>query len=164
MLALAAGIIVALFYNYLFSQFFYKKMLNKRIVFLIESFLKVLSNYDLPYMEQKQMTASFISEIDSIQGIFMDFKKEKGRAVKSHRLLWYLRDLAHYWMDHLMELEDHETERIDIKPLMTLLTLVRDHLESKAIPDYIFDECFKSSPKLYRAADKIKNWMRGEKT
>ncbi len=158
MLALAAGIIVALFYNYVFSQFFYKKMLNKRIIFLIESFLKVLANYDQPIIEQKKMTASFISEIDGIQGLFADFKKEKGKVVKSHRLLWYVRDLSHYWMDHLMDLEENEADRVDTSSLTALLTATRDYLESKAIPDIDLDESLKSSPKLYRAAEKIMKW------
>jgi len=163
MFALAAGIIVALFYNYVFSQFFYKTMLNKRIVFLIERFLKVLANNDQPIIEQKKMTASFIGEVDGMQGVFADFKKEKGKAVKSHRLLWYLRDLSHYWMDHLMDLEENEAERIDTGSLVTLLTATRDHLESKKAVEYTFDDSLKSSPKLYRAAEKINRWTRGEK-
>lgn len=162
MIALAAGIIVALFYNYVFSQFFYKKMLNKRIVFLIESFLKVLSHYDEPIIEQKKMTASFISEVDAMQGVFSDFKKEKGKAVKSHRLLWYVRDLSHYWMDHLMDLEANEVERIDTNVLVTLMTRVRDHLENKTETKITLDESLKSSPKLYRSAEKIIRWTRGD--
>ncbi|MCD4713929.1 MAG: hypothetical protein K8R73_11645 [Clostridiales bacterium] len=162
MFALAAGIIVALFYNYVFSQFFYKTMLNKRIVFLIESFLKVLDHYDSPIIEQKKMTASFITEVDSMQGVFADFKKEKGKAVKSHRLLWYVRDLSHYWMDHIMDLDENEAERIDTSSLVSLLTATRDHLEKKVIPEISLDESMKSSPKLFRAADKIMKWTRGE--
>lgn len=162
MFALAAGIIVALFYNYVFSQFFYKKMLNKRIVFLIESFLNVISNYDQPIIEQKKLTAAFITEVDGMQSLFADFKKEKGKVVKSHKLLWYVRDLSHYWMDHLMELENDETERIETKSLIKTLTATRDHLESKAISEVSIDESLKSKQKLYRAAEKINSWTRGE--
>lgn len=163
MVALAAGILVAVFYNYVFSLFFYKKMLKKRIVYSIEGFEKVLGQTHLSIEEQLHQTNGLISDMDDIIGLLADFNRNKSEAVEGRELLKSLRALAHYWMDYLMELEDGLVESLEPVQLLDLLGAVKESVESDRKVEVNLGQPLEAYPKLHRSAEKIQIWIRGER-
>lgn len=84
MAALGAGVIVAILYNFIFSFVSYKQMLNKRVLFLLESIYDNLqttsnaieeNNIDKIYMLKSKLPQDF-NNIDWVMTFFMDMKKE----------------------------------------------------------------------------------------
>lgn len=84
MAALGAGVLVAVIYNFIFSFVSYKQMLNKRVLFLIDSIYENLqatskaieeNNMDKIYMLKTKLPQDF-NNIDWVMTFFMDMKKE----------------------------------------------------------------------------------------
>ena len=78
MVALGSGIAIALLYNYLFSLFFYKAMVKKRLMFIVDALSKLVESYETEdLLVLKQRTISLLTDIDTIQHQMADMQKEK---------------------------------------------------------------------------------------
>lgn len=112
-LSLGTGILIAVAANFIFSLFFYRAMLRKRIVYILEattdftcSLAEIIENPDLCRMEGlKDRIKKIFVDIDQI-GIYV---KDIGRNKRKIRLtrkymtvLTRLRDLNHYLLDMTM--------------------------------------------------------------
>ncbi|GAB6108739.1 aromatic acid exporter family protein [Fusibacter bizertensis] len=125
LLALGAGIAVAIFYNFLFSKFFYHSMLKKRIVYIVESLITYLSIYieqeekgDLKELK-KDITGLF-ADIDLVIGQIGDIKKfdADGLPFDQYKCaLMELRDLTHYLLDVIMFRIKHDKGAADLVKL-----------------------------------------------
>lgn len=104
MLALAAGIVVAIFYNYIFSLFFYKSMLKKRLTFASGALKSLMA--ETPTTAHKERIVALLTDIDAIQIQLIDMQSDKKN---SEEVMTYikgvkdLRDLSHYYLDYVMD-------------------------------------------------------------
>jgi hypothetical protein len=167
LLALAAGVLVAVFYNYVFSLFFYKGMLQKRLIFIIEQFEQVLSQTGGEIQDQIHRTIGLISDMDSLNMVMADIEREKKKPVKGQRLLKTLRTLAHYWMDYLMDLEAETVTPVDSGVMLKLLAESKHTLEtnetlasSEHLKEY---QNWTGFPKLVQSLDKLRHWIEEER-
>lgn len=125
LLALGAGISIAIFYNFLFSKFFYHSMLRKRIVYIVES----LTNYVGIYINEeekgdlkglkKDITGLF-ADIDLVIGQIGDIKKfdAEGLPFDQYKCaLMELRDFTHYLLDVIMFRIKHDKGAADLMVL-----------------------------------------------
>jgi len=124
-LALGAGIAIAIMYNYLFSLVFYNSMLRKRIVYIVESleihldtYLKEEKSGDLKRL--KGDITSLFSDIDLVISHLLDIKKvnRKGSSYEQYgTALSELRDFTHYFLDVIMYRMKHESGVADLQML-----------------------------------------------
>ncbi|MDF2884433.1 MAG: conserved rane protein of unknown function [Clostridiaceae bacterium] len=94
MAALGAGVLVAVMYNFIFSFVSYKQMLNKRVLFLIDSIYDNLqatskaikeNNMDKIYTLKSKLPQDF-NNIDWVMTFFMDMKKEAKFKLKISKI------------------------------------------------------------------------------
>lgn len=82
MFALLTGVLIALFYNFIFALFSYKELLNKRITFLLDSLINSMRKITIGFKDKKELedTIKYLPEIfdniDSTYYLFEDIKKE----------------------------------------------------------------------------------------
>ncbi len=124
-LALGTGIAIAIFYNYLFSLAFYKSMLRKRLVYIVESlemhldtYLKEEATGDLKVL--KGNITSLFSDIDLVISHLLDIGKmsRKGSFYADYgTALSELRDFTHYFLDVIMYRMKHESGVADLQVL-----------------------------------------------
>lgn len=122
LLALGTGVGIAIFYNYLFSLFFYNSMLRKRLVYIIECLETHLETYikeegtgDLQPLKT-EITGLF-SDIDSVIGQLYAIKPDQGdvnRVEQYGMALKALRDLTHYFLDVIMYRMKYKKESADL--------------------------------------------------
>lgn len=111
MYALVAGISIALLCNYLFSLFFYKGMLKKRmkyvkdaLVALFEEETQLVSKED--FISHKSKLIGLISDIDAFENLLKDMSHRKSSKEVIASYLQHidnLRDLAHYYLSGIMQ-------------------------------------------------------------
>jgi len=141
-LALGAGIAIAILYNYLFSLAFHNSMLKKRLVYILES----LNGHLATYIEEekegdlkglKSNITGLFSDIDLVISHLLDIKKLKteGTIYDQYRCaLSELRDFTHYFLDVIMFRMKHERSEADlavIEELRLLLAEIQNTLEHK---------------------------------
>jgi uncharacterized membrane protein YgaE (UPF0421/DUF939 family) len=92
--ALLSGIVIAIIFNYIFSRFYYKSMINKRISFLLSGIIESLKltaeaikkgEVEYFYKSQKVLPNNF-NNIDWVFSLFNDIKKEYKLKSKIIRL------------------------------------------------------------------------------
>lgn len=137
LMALIAGIAVAVLYNYIFSKFFHNRMLRKRVVYVVESLSEHLDTYireeksgDLKAL--KSAITTLFADIDLIVSHLTDFTQMKqlknGHGVEYRKYavaLSELRDFTHYLLDVIMFRMKHETGAADLE----ILAAFRDVLD-----------------------------------
>ncbi len=131
-LALGAGVAIAILYNYLFSLVFYSSMLRKRLVYIVESLETHLNTYlkdeatgDLKAL--KVDISSLFSDIDLINSHGASHE-QYGTALSE------LRDFTHYFLDVIMYRMKHESGVADLQMLDAfrgLLIEIQNVLEHK---------------------------------
>lgn len=134
LLALGTGVGIAIFYNYLFSLFFYNSMLKKRLVYIIECLETHLETYikeqeagDLQPLKT-EITGLF-SDIDSVIGQLYAIKPDQSdvnRVEQYGMALKALRDLTHYFLDVIMYRMKYEKESADLIRLQEIKHLIGD--------------------------------------
>ena len=141
-LALGAGIAIAILYNYLFSLAFYNSMLRKRLVYIVESLETHLDTYlneeasgDLKVL--KVNITSLFSDIDLVINHLINIRKvnRKGSSYEQYgTALSELRDFTHYFLDVIMYRMKHESGVADLQMLSEfrlLLLEVQKVIENK---------------------------------
>ena len=107
MVALATGIVIALFYNYVFSLFFYKSMVKKRLVYIVEALSSLVEAFETEATSVlKQRAYSLITDIDTISHQMGDMQKEKRgnpTIAQYAESVSQMRDLTHQFLDMVME-------------------------------------------------------------
>lgn len=82
--ALVTGVLIAIIFNYLFSRFYYKSMLNRRVAFILDGMIETLDltikgmehhTIDNIHKSKNILPASF-NNIDWVFGLFQDIKRE----------------------------------------------------------------------------------------
>ncbi len=124
-LSLGAGVLIAIVLNYLFSLIFYKSMIRKRIVFLLEQTSSLMERYimhmkshDIVQLKilKREMPLIF-GDINYVFGHITDLRSEKKKRkdVKVFsRVILEVRDLNHYHLALVMRsLEEKEPEIVD---------------------------------------------------
>jgi len=136
LLSLGTGILIAVVMNFLFSLLFYRSMLRKRTVFVVEKIVQSISDFiaaensvesDGYEALEKQIIILF-GDIDYIVGGLMDMKKKKtkdGITGSFIKKLKELRDINHYLLDLVMLAE----KEIPDKSMCDDLSELREHLE-----------------------------------
>lgn len=145
--ALGAGVIVAIFLNFLFSLLFYKLMVRKRTIYLLENQLQHMVAYRQAMIAKdsrflnvlKHKVTGLFGDIDFIYGHVMDLNKEKGgsRNLSAYlTIIEEIRLLNHYFYDMLLETVDLEGDTSKIaqtvgqmeEALKEIVTLEKCHL------------------------------------
>lgn len=111
MYALVAGIAIAILYNYLFSVFFYKGMLRKRMKYAKETLLSLMEAHTTlnsveDYKTQKSALIGLLADIDAYENLLKDFSvRNKGKQMVEQYLkdIDNLRDLSHYYLSIIMD-------------------------------------------------------------
>jgi len=114
MLALGSGVLIAIFYNYLFSIFFYKSLITKRTIYLIESLTKLLESYHDACLKNdidgikltRTKLSNVFSDIDAINNLLLDMTKEKRKKNYTQnylKIVILIRELTHYYFDCMQE-------------------------------------------------------------
>ena len=141
-LALGTGVAIAIFYNYLFSLVFYKGMIRKRIVYIIESLETHLNTYLLEeatgdLASLKADITRLFSDIDLVISHLLDIKKVNRRGSQNEnygKALWELRDFTHYFLDVIMYRMKHKCGVVDLQMLVqfrNLLIEIQKVIENK---------------------------------
>lgn len=136
LISLGTGILIAVVMNFLFSLIFYRSMLRKRTVFVIEKIVQSISDFiatqnaaDSSRYEvlEKQIIILF-GDIDYIMGGLMDMKRKKtkdGKTGSFIKKLKELRDINHCLLDLVMLAEKDLPDKATFDDLSEL----RMHLE-----------------------------------
>lgn len=82
--ALAAGVFIAIIFNFIFSRFYYKSMINKRIAFIINSIIEILeltfegiSQNDKDKVNKaRTLLPTCFNNIDWLFSLFQDLRRE----------------------------------------------------------------------------------------
>lgn len=119
LMALMAGILVAIFYNYIFSKFFYRKMTYKRHLYLIERTIFLLRDYEnSKTIEElgriKKDAMSFLQEIDYV--ISRSSAKEKRTE-----FLEEMKTFNFYFIELILYSKNIEGKKIDISEVIKIL-------------------------------------------
>lgn len=159
LLALGSGIAIAIFYNYLFSKFFYHSMLRKRIVYIVESLITYLQTYideeekgDLKGLK-KDITGLF-ADIDLVIGQIGDIKKFDANGLPFDQYkcaLMELRDFTHYLLDVIMFRIKHEkgaADLIKLKQFSELLIEIQNIVEHKNSDKHKLNEIYQRNLSL----------------
>ena len=134
LLALGSGIAIAIFYNYLFSKFFYSNMLRKRLVYIVESLRTYLNSY-ISHEDDGEMTSlkkditGLFGDIDLVISQIGDFNKidtEKIPYDHYRCALQELRDFTHYTLDVIMYRMRHDKGVADLTILEMLVALLSE--------------------------------------
>lgn len=118
LMALGAGVFVAVVFNFLFSLLFYRSMFKKRMIYLLEKQSGAFKEYALTLSEEpahsifelKNQLLNLFSDIDLILNHINDLNKEKV-APKNLKVfiegIEEIRLINHYFYDLLLETENH---------------------------------------------------------
>jgi uncharacterized membrane protein YgaE (UPF0421/DUF939 family) len=113
MLALGAGVLIAVVMNFLFSLIFYKQAFRKRTIFVIEQTIKFLNEFvsncnmeeKCNHNELKKKIINNFRDIDVIKSRLFDLRKEKDKGINVDdyiAVLEEMRDFNHYLLDFVM--------------------------------------------------------------
>lgn len=136
MLSLGTGILIAVIMNFLFSLVFYKGMIRKRTIFVIEKLIEIISDFITDSKEDNNRNSDILEkkiivlfgDIDYIVGGLMDIKKKRtkdGETSLFVKKLKELRDINHLLLDLVMQSED-------IKPdssVINEISAIKENLE-----------------------------------
>lgn len=124
-LSLGAGVLIAFVLNYLFSLLFYKSMIRKRVVFLLEQtstlmgrYIEHMKSHDVPKLKvlKREMPLIF-GDINYVYGHITDLRSERKKRVDFKvysRVILEVRDLNHYHLALVMRsLEEKDPEIVD---------------------------------------------------
>lgn len=142
MLALGSGVLVAIFYNYLFSLFFYKSMIQKRMAYILytisDKFESLKPNIELEALRDLKREVSLLfSDIDFLFSHLSDMKKErhsKKKVSPYFESILELRDLNHYLLDVIQNKINHiedKTALADLSVYSEPIRTMAEHLERK---------------------------------
>ena len=143
LMALGAGVFVAIAFNFLFSLLFYRSMVRKRTIYLLEkqsahlkSYISVLGkDTSLDLSSLKGQVTGLFADIDFIANHISDLNKEKGGSRNLKEFIdsiGEIRLINHYFYDLLLETEnqwDHFKGEA-FKEGMTELSQVMDELST----------------------------------
>lgn len=136
-MALGAGVLIAILFNFIFSLLFYKSMVRKRTIYIFEKLIAYLGSYEAAIRERdmealnrlKREVPALFTDIDFIYGHVYDLSKEKHKSVKLKNYLTTIsemRNLNHYFFDMIIHsLEENFQGKIEEDFVKTL-----HHLEA----------------------------------
>ncbi len=132
LLALGAGIIIAIFYNYLFSKFFYKKMVHKRIVYVLEKLLGFIEGYEtaetqVDYIKLKEDAMSLLKESDYIFNDFQDLSVQT-QISRQAAIVTELKNMTLYFLDAVLYASMPQNSKISLKGVAGELKKASDKL------------------------------------
>lgn len=143
LMALGAGVFVAIAFNFLFSLLFYRSMVRKRMIYLLEkqsghlkSYVSILGKDKLPDLSSlKDQVTGLFADIDFIANHISDLNKEKGgsRNLKEYiDSIGEIRLINHYFYDLLLETENQwdQFNYVAFKKGMIELSQVMDGLST----------------------------------
>ncbi|MBF4693861.1 aromatic acid exporter family protein [Fusibacter ferrireducens] len=121
LLALTAGILIAVFYNFIFSKFFYKKMLHKRLTYVLEKMYSFLETYqnqpDFNTLNKtKNEAIGLFKDIDVIFNHMPDMNMNSGNTVK---LISEIKNLNHYIIEIILYTLIPQNQWIPIEEVIT---------------------------------------------
>lgn len=113
MLALGAGVLIAVAMNFLFSLFFYKQAFKKRTVFVLEQTIKFLNKFvsncslkdGCDHHALKKNIIDNFKDIDVIKSRLFDLRKKKEGSIHIDdyiAVLEEMRDFNHYLLNFVM--------------------------------------------------------------
>lgn len=98
MLALVSGISIGVALNYVFSLFFYKKMIVKRSIYILEKLSATLLSWtsldDTGLLRAYEHLALFEEDVNFVQNHLTDLKSEK-KSQNYQTLILYIRHIIH---------------------------------------------------------------------
>ena len=135
MLALGAGVLIAVVMNFLFSLVFYKQVFRKRTIFVVEQTIGYLKEFvsnckikeKCNHSELKKKIINNFRDIDIIKSRLFDLRKEKEGSIRIEdyaAILEEMRDFNHYLLDFVMLAGKEELEPevfLDLAELITSL-------------------------------------------
>ncbi len=130
LMALTAGIIIAVFYNYVFSKFFYKKMMHKRLTYVLEkmyTFLKIYQESpDFNTLNKiKNEAMSLYKDIDVIFSHTPDLRTNSSNQV---RLISEIKNLNHYIIEIILYSMTPQNKRVSIEEVIVAYeNLMKSH-------------------------------------
>lgn len=116
LLSLGTGILIAVIMNFLFSLVFYKSMMKKRTVFVIEKLVDAIKEFinisingnEYNYENLEKKIILLFGDIDYIVGGLMDIRRKDARDGNTEifiKKLKELRDINHLLLDLVMQAE-----------------------------------------------------------
>jgi len=145
MLALGAGVLIAVVMNFFFSLVFYKQVFKKRTIFVVEQTILFLNEFvsncstieGCNHNELKKKIINHFRDIDVIKSRLFDLRKEKEGTIHVldyAMVLEEMRDFNHYLLDFVMlsgkgEMEDKVF--MDLAALVESLSSLRERLVGK---------------------------------
>jgi len=161
--ALGTGVIIAIIFNFIFALISYRKMMNKRIIFLANIIIDSLKDMESMIKEQNEEGISSVknkfppifNNIDWVYSLFEDMKREykykakivgfkRESLVSMQNLVLFLRDITHlnYDIIYVFTRKDfqwdsfiHERERVIIalNGIIDELTKIKEALDEGII-------------------------------
>jgi|GEM_PF-2274425 len=104
MFALVSGILIGVALNYLFSLFFYKKMIAKRAIYILENLASTVASWehmtDDALLTAYEHLSLFEDDVNFVQNHLTDLKSEK-KSQSYQTLILYIRHVIHE-MHHML--------------------------------------------------------------
>lgn len=132
-MSLGTGIIIALLMNFLFSLVFYRSMVKKRTVFVIEQLIGIMNDFiaicnggkvsDTETLKKRIVV--LFGDIDNVVVGISDIRRKKTKAgITGHfiEMLGELRNMNHYLLDLAMEAERYVSVCENIRDLENVVT------------------------------------------
>jgi len=175
LMALGAGVILAILLNFIFSLLFYQSMIRKRTLYLFERFVinltaleRVLDSNDMQDLSQlKNDVSALFTDIDFIYDHGDALSKEKKKAKELSGYLGVIRELRlmnHYYYDLILETfsetgvisvdENYYKQLNEIKDFLSCFLVKEDSSKSMIPLDEYEKVPFK---KLYNCMIRIEN-------
>ena len=116
LLALTAGILIAVFYNYIFSRFFYKKMMHKRLTYVLEKMLFFLKAYkrEKGYEGLNQIKNEAMILFKDIDFIFNHISEKALGYDNQVFLMTEIKNLNHYIIEMILFTLNTDLEKLDV--------------------------------------------------
>lgn len=147
LLALGSGILIAVIVNFIFSLIFYRSMIRKRTIFILEKlthsmeeFGKLIDGGSADEFEQLEKNIiTLFGDIDFILGGLQDIRKKKTYSGKTEVFIEKvkeLRDINHYILDMVMlENEGHvyECENKQINIIIEKLVQMSQFIKNRTM-------------------------------
>lgn len=175
-MALGAGVIVAIVLNFIFSLLFYKSMVRKRSCYLFEKMSRTIKaieeilsdNKAEKIVEVKRAISCTFTDIDFVYGHVQDMGKEKQHSNELEmytQIMSELRLFNHYLFDMVLELESTWSEATnrkyleEFKVLRHRLTCLSQLDKSCDDAIYTMEAASSHYKKLWQSLDRIKASM-----
>lgn len=117
--SMGTGILIAVLMNFIFSLVFYRTMIKKRTVFVIEQLVGIMKDFSMfcsdgktaDAEELKKRMVALFGDIDYVLGSISDIRRKKTKAgITGHfiEILGELRNINHFILDIAMDADDKE--------------------------------------------------------